>query len=141
MFTTVLMSHMLSSFLECSSGMHLSFDLIVIGYIQVETHLHLLVSKVNLSGMQVVLFCKKIWISFCIWATELESGISSSDTYSSSRLICARNIVLDPFNFEVDNHRAPVEISNQFFLLRNRARIRLIDLKILFNLDYQSRSN
>ena len=40
MFTTVLMSHMLGSFLECSSGMHLSFDLIVIGYIQVETHLH-----------------------------------------------------------------------------------------------------
>ena len=111
MFTTVLMSHMLSSFLECSSGMHLSFDLIVIGYIQVETHLHLLVSKVNPSGMQVVLFCKKIWISFCIWATELESGISSSDTYSSSRLIRARNIVLDPFDFEVDNHRAPVEIS------------------------------
>ena len=49
-------------------------------------------------------------ISFCIWATELESGISSSDTYSSSRLIRARNIVLDPFDFEVDNHRAPVEM-------------------------------
>ena len=50
------------------------------------------------------------WISFCIWATELESGPSSSNTYPSSRLIRAQSIVLDQFDFELDNHRAPVEI-------------------------------
>ena len=51
-----------------------------------------------------------LWIRFCIWATELESGPSSSNTYPSSGLIRARSIVLDQFDFELDNHRAPVEI-------------------------------
>ena len=49
-------------------------------------------------------------ISFCIWATELESGISSSNTYSSTRPNRARDVELDEVDIELHNHRARHQI-------------------------------
>ena len=53
---------------------------------------------------------KKFWISFCIWATELESGISCSDAYSSTRPNRARDVELDELDIELHNHPARHQI-------------------------------
>ena len=46
--------------------------------------------------------CQKTRISFCIWATELESGISSSNTYSSTRPNRARDVELNEVDIELN---------------------------------------
>ena len=45
-------------------------------------------------------------ISFCIWSTELDSGLPSTNTYSCTRPNRAPDIELEGVDIELHNHRA-----------------------------------
>ena len=54
----------------------------------------------------VVLDLDQFLISFCIWSTELDSGLPSTNTYSCTRPNRAPGIELEEVDIELHNHRA-----------------------------------
>ena len=104
-------------------------------------------------------------ISFCIWSTELDSGLPSTNTYSCTRPNRAPDIELEGVDIELHNHRARHQLHgtskrmttsssityragwhstsvrpDQFLYLVNRARLGFTEHEYLFVHETQPRS-